>query len=406
MSRDRCDVLVSGAGAAGAVTALALAKAGFSVTVVETREPPPAEAALDLRVVALSPASIQLLTRLDLWPLPPGKASPYRTMEVTGSAGTGRLVFDAADIAQPALGAIVEMRALQARAFDALRARVALRVPERITEVRAGDDAIEATLSGGARLRARLLVVAEGEHSGLRESLGITTRGRDYASAGIVCHLATEMPNPGIAFQRFGPGGPLAFLPLAEGHSSLVWTRPQAEVPALMELSDADFAARLLTASAGRFGTVRVASARAAFPLRLALADDVIAARTVLIGDAAHRVHPLAGLGLNLGLQDAGALADVLDAARLRDRDIGGRATLKRYQAWRQSDAEATAGVVDAIERGFRAGDESALPRWLQRGLGWLDAVAPAKTLLARAACGQVGRVPSLMRVGPDSMRG
>ncbi|MBK8284941.1 MAG: FAD-dependent monooxygenase [Ahniella sp.] len=398
-SRIRNDVLISGGGIAGCVLGLLLANAGFVVSLVESRLPPETSPELDLRVVALSPAAIRLLTHLGIWPLPPGKVAPYSHMEVTGSATVSSLEFTAREIAANELGFIVEMRALHDALFRRLRERATVIAPDRIDSLRVLPDGIELALAAGGIQRAKLLVIAEGEHSALREQLGIRTHGRDYESSGVVCHLRTEQPNPGIAFQRFGPGGPLAFLPLADGRSSLVWTRPASKVPGLLALDDSAFAERLDHASGRRFGRVLEVSTRQAFPLRLALADSVITSRTVLLGDAAHRVHPLAGLGLNLGLQDAAALVEVLDAARLRGRDLGGEGTLKRYQAWRQSDAEWTAALVDAIERGFRGGDESRLPSLLQRGLGWINAAPPLKQLLAQAACGQLGRVPSVMRV-------
>lgn len=394
MRRSSTDVLISGAGISGCVLALLLAEAGFKVTVVEAHVPPEATDELDLRVVALSPASIGLLAEVGVWPLPAGKAQHYERMFVTGSASDAALEFRASDIGRRDLGAIVEMRALHAGLFDRLHDRVVVCVPARAQTLRHRGERVHVTLDDGGVVDAAMLVIAEGEFSTLRDQLGVTTRGRDYESSGIVCALRNECAHEGMAFQRFGPGGPLAFLPLADDRVSLVWTRPQQEVADLLALPDDAFAAELARASGRRFGAVIDVGPRRAFPLRLALADSVIAERAVLLGDAAHRVHPLAGLGLNLGLQDAAALVDVLLAARTRGRDIGGIGTLKRYQAWRQSDAELTAALIDAIERGFRGGAASTLPGLLQRGLGLLHGVAPLKQLLVRAACGQSGRLP------------
>lgn len=401
MSASRDEIVISGGGVAGATLALALTRAGFPVCLLEQRALPTPSATLDIRVVALSPSAIRLFQALDVWPLPDGKVTPYQRMAVTGAANSAGIEFSARDVAQPALGYIVELRALQVALHQALQAsrRCDVRIGSAIAQLETQTDRIDLELIDGARKRASLLVIAEGEFSGLREQLGIGTHGRDYESAGIVCHLETEIPNPGIAFQRFAEGGPLAFLPIADGRSSLVWTRPSTEVDALLALDEPSFAERLTEASAARFGRVRLVSARQAFPFRLALADQVSAARVVLVGDAAHKVHPLAGLGLNLGLQDVAALVDVLTEARARNRDVGGRGTLQRYQAWRQSDAECTAGLVDAMERGFRGAADSGLPGLLQTGLGWLNHLRPLKRLLTEAASGHIGRVPSLMQV-------
>jgi len=394
VSRGSTDILISGAGISGCVLALMLAEAGFKVTVVEAAAPPPATDELDLRVVALSPSSLGSVVDVGVWPLQAGKAQVYERMVVTGSVSDASLEFNATDIGRRDLGAIVEMRALHAALFDRLHDRVSVRVPARARTLRQRGQRVHVTLDDGGAVDASLLVIAEGEFSTLRDQLGVTTRGRDYESSGIVCALRNERAHDGMAFQRFGPGGPLAFLPLADGRVSMVWTRPQHEVADLLALPDDAFAAELERASGREFGAVIDVGPRRAFPLRLALADSVIAERAVLLGDAAHRVHPLAGLGLNLGLQDAAALVDVLVGARSRGRDIGGIGTLKRYQAWRQSDAEMTAALIDAIERGFRGGATSALPGLLQRGLGLLNDVAPLKQLLVRAACGQLGRLP------------
>lgn len=407
MKTAREDILISGAGVAGASLALALVRAGVPVCLLEQHRLPEPSDELDIRVVALSPSAIRLFEALDVWPLPPGKGMPYQRMAVTGSANDAGIEFSARDIAQPALGHIVELRALQVALHRALQAArlCDFRIGQSVAALNRRDEQLDLELSDGSRKRPSMLVVAEGEFSGLREQLGIGSHGRDYQSAGIVCHLETEVPNPGIAFQRFAEGGPLAFLPIAGGRSSLVWTRPTEQVADLLALSDAEFAERLGVASAHRFGAVRVVSPKQSFPFRLALADQVAGARVLLIGDAAHKVHPLAGLGLNLGLQDVAALFDVVMDARQRGRDIGGVGTLQRYQAWRQSDAEFTAGLVDAMERGFRGAADSGLPGLLQTGLGWLNHLKPLKRLLTEAACGQVGRMPSLMRVSTTIAR-
>ena len=396
-SRGLLDVVVVGGGAVGASAAAALARSGLEVALVEPTPPMPADAgaALDARVVALSPASVRFVERIGAWPLAPDHAFAYRDMEVVAAAET--LHFGRELVAEPALGWIVELRALQAALFEAARSRVAAVHAARVVHCERSEREARVELEDGTRLRARLVVSAEGGRSSIRDAAGIESDGRDYAARAIVAHLTTEQPNPGIAFQRFLRGGPIAFLPIDHGRSSLVWTRPTDAVDALLALDDAAFCTTISEASGERFGRVIAASPRFAFPLRLQLAQRYHDTRLVLLGDSAHVVHPLAGLGLNLGLIDAAALVDVLHDARARDRDIGATTTLSRFDSWRRSDTHTAARAIDAIERGF-SGEMGRFGDLLTRGLGLVDALTPAKRLFAAAACGDIGRVPTLAR--------
>jgi 2-octaprenylphenol hydroxylase len=394
-TRNLLDVVVVGGGAVGASAAAALAQSGFDVALVEPNAPTAArdDAPLDARVIALSPASVRFIERLGAWPLPATRAFAYRDMDVRASDEV--LHFGRELVAEPALGWIVELRALQARLFDAARSRVTAVHASRVVECERGEREARLELDDGTRLRARLVVSAEGGRSSLREAAGIGVDTRDYRCRAIVAHLTTERPNPGTAFQRFLKGGPLAFLPIDDGRSSLVWTRPEAEADSLLTLDDAAFCAAVSEASGLRFGRVVASTPRVVFPLRLQLAQRFHAERLVLLGDTAHVVHPLAGLGLNLGLIDAAALVDVLVDARERGRDLGNVATLSRFDSWRRSDTHTAARAIDAIERGF-GGDLGRVGQWLSRCLGLVDALTPAKRFFAAAACGDIGRVPRM----------
>jgi 2-octaprenylphenol hydroxylase len=394
-TRNLLDVVVVGGGAVGASAAAALAQSGFDVALIEPNAPIAAgdDAPLDARVIALSPASTRFVERLGAWPLAAARAFAYRDMDVR--AGDEELRFGRELVAEPALGWIVELRALQARLFDAARSRVAVVHAARVSECARGERDARIVLDDGTRLRARLVVSAEGGRSSLREAAGIAVDTRDYQCRAIVAHLTTEQRNSGVAFQRFLKGGPLAFLPIDDGRSSLVWTRPEAEVEALLALDDAAFCHAVSDASGQRFGRVVATTARVAFPLRLQLAQRFHAERLALLGDTAHVVHPLAGLGLNLGLIDAAALVDVLVDARERGRDLGNVATLSRFDSWRRSDTHTAARAIDAIERGF-GGDLGRVGSWLSRGLGLVDVLAPAKRFFAAVACGDIGRVPRM----------
>ena len=398
---NRFDVVVSGSGVVGAVAALGLARAGLRIALVE-RAPPaiPTAVPANQRVIALAPAGAQILSALGHWPLPSAMASAYRQMQV--QAGSHQLGFDPATAGTAALGWIVDLPALQQRLWQALPASVQVFARARIENTRIESSLVAVELDTGPRLSTALLVVAEGGRSALRERAGIAVGGRDYRSSAITALLRTEMINPGIAFQRFGPGGPLALLPLADGRSSLVWTRPQAEAERLLGLSDADFIEPLQAAGGDRFGAVLEVGARQSFPLRLMLAERATAERMVLIGDSAHVVHPLAGLGLNLGLLDAAALVDTLVSARARSRDLGGATTLARYAAWRHGDNLLAARLIDRIEQAFAVSD-TPLARTAAHGLDIVQAIGPLRHFFAQQAIGWGGRVPRLARATHDS---
>ncbi len=391
----RVDVLVSGAGVAGAVTALGLARCGLQVTLIERHLPNIEPRVANSRVVALAPASVRILQRLGLWPLSPQHAAPYQRMQV--QAGAHEINFDAAAIGVAALGWITDLEALQQRCWQALTPSVRVLAPAQIVEVERQRDEVRVELDDGQRLRARLLVVAEGARSDLRQRLGFSVQERDYAASGVVARIRTAQPNSGIAFQRFASGGPLALLPLHDGTSSIVWTRPSQIAAQWLQAESTALAAALTEASGARFGAVEEVSAPVLFPLRMAIADRFIGERVALIGDSAHVVHPLAGLGLNLGMLDVAALIEVLSRAQAVGRDIGSAATLSRYAAWREGDTRIAAGLVDGVERLFGSAP-SDVQQLAERGLGIVDALPLLKRFFSMQAAGLAGRVPELAR--------
>ena len=377
--RGDLDAIVVGAGASGGALALALARDGFSVALVEAREPAPWRATdeVDLRVVALAPDARALFADLDVWTaIESSRVSPYRRMRVWDALAPGELAFDAAERGESALGWIVENKLIQQALWQALKtmddvdqghgaARSGidaasaksgvLRIfcPAEITDIDPGADAVTAALTDGTRLRARVLVAAEGAQSSVRQRLGIGFDGRDYGARAVVAHVATERAHENTAWQRFMPGGPLAFLPLADGRSSIVWSLPDEEAARMLALGDDAFRAELGAASDFRLGAITATTKRAAFPLRLRLAERYVAGRCVLMGDAAHVVHPLAGQGMNLGLRDVACLRHVLRDARERGSDIGAAHVLRRYERERRSENALAAHALDAIERVF-----------------------------------------------------
>jgi len=387
------DAIVVGAGAAGGALALALARDGFEVAVVEAREPAPwrADDDVDLRVVALAPDARELLDGIGAWPaIASARTGPYRQMHVWDALAPGSLHFDAAENGEAALGWIVENKLVQHALWQALatEARVRVLCPAEVEAIDDGPDAVGVTLADGTRLRARVLVSAEGAESSVRAKLGIAFEGRDYGQRAVVAHVATERPHQGTAWQRFQPGGPLAFLPLADGRCSIVWSLPDAEAARILALDDAAFRAELGCAFDFRLGEITAATKRAAFPLRLRLADRFVHGRCVLAGDAAHVVHPLAGQGMNLAFRDVRCLRRVLGAARERGSDIGAAHVLRRYERERRSESTVAAYGLDAIARLFVS---RLVPVARLCGLGLAAANrGPLRRLLTQAAAGDL----------------
>lgn len=387
------DVAVVGGGMVGAATALALARAGFATALLEAREPGvwSAQDEVDLRVVGLAPSSIALLNELGVWTaIRDSRASPYAHMHVWDAANGAAIHFDAATEGRDLLGYIVENNLVQWRLWQALEVAGVRRLcPAQVSGYEVLDDRVQLTLTGAETesLSARLLVAADGAGSPLRAQAGIDTKGRDYAQRGVVAHVSTECPHDGTAWQRFLPTGPLALLPLADGRSSIVWSLPEAEAQRVLALSDQAFLDELGVASDFRLGRVVASTTRAGFPLRLQLAERYEAERFVLLGDAAHTVHPLAGQGVNLGLRDVAELRDALVEAREAGRDIASEQVLRRYARRRRSADTLDALGFDALARIY--GWRSA-PLVAARGLGvrLIDRLSPIKRRLAEHAAG------------------
>ncbi len=371
--RGELDAIVVGAGAIGSALALALARDGFEVAVVEAREPKPwrAEDEVDLRVVALAPDARDLLDNLDVWKaISSSRIGPYRHMRVWDALAPGTLAS--------------AKRSLEGSASSSVR----ICCPAAVAEVENDVDVVTATLADGTRLRAKILIAAEGAESSVRKQLGIAFDGRDYGQRAVVAHVTTERPHEGTAWQRFQPGGPLAFLPLADGRCSIVWSLPDAEAARILALDDAAFRAELGCAFDFRLGAITSTTPRAAFPLRLRLAEKYVAGRCVLAGDAAHLVHPLAGQGMNLGFRDVACLRRVLRGARERGSDIGATHVLRRYERERRSESVSAARSFDAIERVFGS---TFLPLAVLRGasLAVANVVGPLRQALADTAAGR-----------------
>lgn len=400
----RYDAVVVGAGMVGAAAAALLARAGFAVAVIESREPPAFDATqpVGLRVSAFSPGSADVLREAGAWrQVERQRLCPYRRMLVEDRDETSRLEFDAPEFGLERLGSIVENDLVQWALWQSLLATggVEIACPEQIATLDHDDGGAVVGLRSGAQLRCRLLVGADGADSAVRKLLGIRQDHWEYGQMGVVGVVRTASPNPGVAWQRFMDGGPLAFLPLHDGSSSIVWSRPEAEAERLAALDEAPFLAELQQAAAGGEGhwpgTVTGCGPRAAFPLTMRLSDRYHARAAVLIGDAAHVVHPLAGQGVNLGLLDAAALVEVLIDARRRQEDLAADRTLVRYARWRRSEAEIMARGIHGI-RGLFMPAELGLLRRL--GIRLVSRSWTAREAFIRRATGRNRNAPALAR--------
>jgi 2-octaprenylphenol hydroxylase len=389
----RYDIVIVGGGMVGAAMAAASAAQGWRVAVIDGKPPqrewPPGE--IDLRVSALSRASQRILARLGAWErIEELGASVYRQMRVWDSRGSAGIHFDSAEIGQPDLGHIVENRVTRLALWERLEQApdVTLLCPSALERLEITEEAAILGLTDGSVLTAPLLVGADGGHSLVRERLGIETGGWTYDQRAIVANVEVSHWHGETAWQRFLPTGPLAFLPLADGRCSIVWSAEERR---------AAFIAALEEAFEQRLGPVLSVGPRAAFPLRMQYARRYVQPRAALIGDAAHSVHPLAGQGVNLGLLDAAALADALAHARGKGRDIGSLATLRRYERARRGENLIMLGAMDLFKRLFsNRFPPLALGRSL--GLALADRILPLKRLFMAQALGLGEDLPTLAR--------
>jgi len=395
------DVVIAGGGMVGAALACALGDSGLKVAVLEQREPsPPPAQGYDLRVSAVTLASVSIFQAVGAWDAMKHRASPVREMKVFDATGTGSIHFDAAEMGEPCLAYIIENNLMQSALIERLHhfTNIHYLCPAEIETLELNPDAAMLKLKDGRKLNARLLVGADGAQSRVRELAGIERHRHVLNQSSIVATVTTEKPHADTAWQKFLPTGPLAFLPLPEPHTcSIVWSADTARADALMALDDAAFLAELQTAFGDTLGQIKTVSPRAVFPLALSLAKSYVADRLALIGDAAHTVHPLAGQGVNLGYLDAATLAEVLLDAAAEKKDIGTTRVLRRFERWRKGDNMVTVSITG----GFRYLFSNELPgvRELRNlGLSLTDAATPLKSLIMRRASGLEGDLPRLAR--------
>ena len=395
MNRRRLDIAVVGGGVVGAACALSLAKLGLEVALIEGREPAHWSAGTpDLRVYAFASDNAALFDGLGIWDsVRSARAQAYRRMRVWDASGGGELSFDADLLGRDQLGWIVENNLLTDRLWAALPAAgVRLHCPARVESMEqdgasTGTGGVRLRLDDGTRLEARLAIAADGADSTLRQLAGLQVSAHDYRQRGVVAFVETEKLHEQTAWQRFLPGGPLAFLPFVEGRSSIVWTLPNEEADRVLALQDDAFDRELTSAFEARLGEVRAVSRRAAFPLRRQLADAYVSGKVLLMGDAAHVVHPLAGQGVNLGLRDVARLRDAIADAQSRRADWSSPHRLARWARECRSENAAAAYAFDGINQVFSNDEMHAT---LLRGfaLGMAGKLPPLAALFWRKASG------------------
>ncbi|MGC9369095.1 MAG: UbiH/UbiF/VisC/COQ6 family ubiquinone biosynthesis hydroxylase [Paracoccaceae bacterium] len=402
------DVLIVGGGLNGPALALALAQNGLSVTVIdalplETRD----DAEFDGRAYALALASQRLLQALGLWQGLADNAQPILGVKASdGHAGAGPspfvLEFDHAEIEEGPMGYMLEDRYLRHAMLEAMadEPRITHLSGETVVAQDVQPGAVTVTLASSKTLSGALLVGADGRKSGVAERAGIKRTGWDYGQTALVCAIGHEKPHNGIAHQFFMPPGPLAILPLPGNRCSIVWSETHENAAAIQAMDNAGYLAALRPRFGDFLGDIHLEGTRFSYPLNLTLANAFVAPRLALVGDAAHGVHPIAGQGLNLGLRDVGALAEVVVKAHRRGEDIGAIDVLERYQRWRRWDTATLAAATDAFNKLF-SNDNPLLRAARDLGMGVVNAMPGLRRRFIREAAGLGGDLPRLMTGRP-----
>lgn len=403
--KNKSDVIIAGGGLNGPALALALAAAGLTVTVVDANPPRGrAQDAFDGRAYAIALASQRLLAAIGVWPAVADKSQRMEAVKAAdGHAGEGAspmfLHFESAELGDGPVGYMLEDRFLYRALLTAMEAQSKITLLSNISVVsqHVAPSGVTVTLADGRTLQGKVLIGADGRKSGVAARAGITREGWSYGQTALVAAIDHSLPHNGIAHQFFMSTGPLAILPLPGNRSSIVWSEKDASAAEIAALSDADFLAVLRPRFGDFLGEISLAGPRFSYPLNLTLARAYAAPRVALVGDAAHGVHPIAGQGLNLGLRDVGALAEVIIEALRRGEDIGAIDVLERYQSWRRFDSTSLALGMDAVNKLF-SNDNPILRAGRDLGMGIVQAMPSLRRNFMRQAAGLSGPLPKLLQ--------
>jgi 2-octaprenyl-6-methoxyphenol hydroxylase len=402
MTDTQVDVAIIGGGMVGASLAVALAGTGVSTLLVEGTAPgSKAQPSFDDRTTALGNASRRIFQSLGVWDRLAPEAAAITTIHVSdaGRFGLARLVASEQGI--DAFGYVISNRVIGTALWEKLQAAqgVLLRVPARPEQVEIGTDAVTFRV-GDESVSARLVVAADGAQSVVRAVAGIEADVEDYEQVAIVANVAADRPHDGTAYERFTQSGPLAVLPLRDGSYGVVWTCTPARAAEVLSFDNNTYLRGLQERFGWRAGRFVRAGVRASYPLKLTRATTTVGARTVLIGNAAQALHPVAGQGFNLGLRDAAMLAEVIVGAFASTRDIGDVGApelLRQFAAWREGDRRGVVGFTDGLVKMF-ASTRPGVGMLRNLGLLLFDLSPPAKSALARVSAGFGGPTPRLAR--------
>ena len=398
------NAVIVGGGLVGPLAALAMADAGLSVTVVDAAPASKRKAPFDGRAYAFSYASIRMLEALGLWSDLEDEAGPILDIKVTqGRPGAGAmpafLHFDHSELDEGPFGHMVEDRLLRAVLLKALAEHPSVTPLQgaRVTSWEPGAVTTDARAKAHRRLEAPLIIASDGRNSAVAEMASIARQGWAYDQMSLVAAVEHEKSHDGVAHQFFAPAGPLAILPLSGNRSSIVWTERADKAKQIQASTPAEYLAALRPVFGSFLGEIELVGERYLFPLGLSLAEEIVAPRMVLAGDAAHGIHPLAGQGLNLGVRDAAALAEVVVEAHRRGEDIGAPDVLERYRRWRGFETALMAVTTDSINRLF-SNDLGPMRTLRNLGMAALNRVPAAKRQIMAHAAGLTADRPRLLK--------
>ena len=397
------DVIIIGGGLIGSTLALALARHQVTSIVVDAQDlDTTTMQAFDGRASAIASASARMLRALGLGDVLDSHGCAIRAIRATDGTAPQFVHFDAGADGDP-LGIMVENRLLRIALLEAVRAapEVSLIAPAEVAGLVRGDHAATLTLGDGRVFTAPLAIAADGRKSKTREAAGIRIAEWSYPNAALVSMVAHSVPHGAVACEMFYPSGPMALLPMTDhfdgrARSAIVWTVDAANAAAAKKLGPKALAAEIAARIDGTLGEIEVIAPQAVWPLGYHHAADYTAHRLVLIGDAAHGIHPIAGQGLNMGFRDVAALAQVLVEAARTGQDLGAPDVLARYSAWRRLDNSMVGAVTDGLNRLFAV--PGRLPAAVRRfGLAGVQRIAPLKARFMAEARGETGKLPALL---------
>jgi 2-polyprenylphenol 6-hydroxylase len=401
MKEFRVEVVVAGAGITGITLAHLLSVNGISCLVLDQSGGYEPTVSYDPRAISITPASARVLSSINIWQkLPLDKIGKYHGIHVWDEHSNGEIYFDCADICEPVLGYIIEQTQLQNTLYQAMsyNPNILHLTQERVSSINNQENNIIIETDNGVCIKADLLVAADGINSGVRSIAGLDFLQHDYCQKAIACVVKTSLPHENIARQRFLSRGPLAFLPMVDPHTcAIVWSTEPVVAKGLLELDDEAFAGQLQQAFEFRLGDVISCQPRVEFSLFRANANRYFDGRCVLVGDAAHNVHPMAGQGANMGILDIASLAELVVTAKKANRNIASRTVLRRYERWRKAENNQMILAMEATKYLFEQNND-LINNLKSTGLNVINSLPIVKGSIMRYAMGLAGNVPSLIR--------